>query len=389
MQSFHINSGHFSLLGSSFFISYALMQIPVGILVHKYGVKQLLTIATFVCSLSVLGFAFSRNLYFAIIFRFLMGIGSAFGFISLLSLALNWFPNRHFGVFSGFSQLLGSIGPLLAGAPLAYITQYENNDWRIFFIGFSIFGIILGFLYFLFIQNKPKTKSKIILIEMPKKFSDCFYFLKKLQIIFIIIYTALIYVSMPIIGSFWGCLYLKTRGFSKPMAAFLSSMIWVGYSLTAPIIGKISDKVRRRKPCMAITSLVGLIGSILLLFVSSNNIYFLSTAFIFIGIAGSGQVLSFAVITENVYDHLKTTLIGINNMILMLSGAIIPSVIGAIIHSANSGRIIPTTQDFNRGLIIIPILFIICLILSAFFIKETFCRSKYEIHYLKTNKKDL
>lgn len=387
MKSFHINAEHFSLLGSFFFISYAIMQIPVGVLLYKYGVKLLLTIATFLCALSVLGFSFSYNLFFAVTFRFMMGIGAAFGFVSLLSLALNWFPNKHFGFFSGFSQFLGSIGPLVAGAPLVYAIQYANNNWRFVFLWLSISGIVLAFLYLFFIQNKPKTKNQIIFLERPQKFTNCFSFLKKPQIIFIIIYTALVYVSMPIIGSYWGTLYLQARAFSKPIAALLSSMIWVGYSLTAPIIGKISDKTRRRNPSMAVTALIGFIGSMFLLFIPYNNVYFLAMVFIFIGIAASGQALSFAVITENVPDHLKTTMIGINNMILMLNGAIIPSIIGAIIHPDYSGKMQYSVADFERGLIIMPILFIICFILSVFFIKETFCRSKFEIHYLKTNKK--
>lgn len=382
INSFHINAESFSLLGSSFFISYALMQIPVGILVHKYGVKVLLILATFICSLSVLFFSFSKNLVFAIIFRFIMGITAAFGFISLLSLALNWFQSKHFGFFSGLSQFLGSIGPLIAGAPLAYMTKYYN--WKEVFLWISIFGLILSFLYVFVIQNKPKTKDKVVFLEYPKKFADCFLFLKKIQIIFIIIYTALIYVSMPIIGSYWGVLYLQQRNFSKSMAALLSSMIWVGYSLSAPILGKISDKIKRRNPFLIITAFLGFVGSVLLLFVNFNNFYFLAFCFILIGISSTGQSLSFAVITENVPYHLKTTMMGINNMILMLTGAIIPFIIGLIIHP-NGSLHKYSIIDFERGLIIMPVIFILCFIISLFGIKETFCRSKYEIHHLKIN----
>jgi len=386
INSFHINAEHFSVLGSSFFISYALMQVPVGILIYKYGVRLLLIIATFLCSLNVLGFSYSTNLYLAVFFRFLMGIGAAFGYISLLSLALNWFSSKHFGFFSGLSQFLGSIGPLLAGAPLAYATLHVNNNWQLIFRWFSIFGLILGFAYIFFIKNKPQKKDQIVFLEHPKKFSECFFFLKKLQIIFIITYTGLVYVAMPIIGSYWGVLYLQARNFPKPLAAFLSSMIWLGYSLTSPIIGKISDKTRRRNPCMAITALIGFIGSIFLLFIPSNNIYFLFFVFISIGIASSGQILSFAAITEKVPNYLKTTILGINNMFLMLCGAIIPSIVGAIIHPDGSNKMLYSTADFERGLIIMPILFIFCFFLVIFCIKETFCRSEYEIHYLKKHK---
>jgi hypothetical protein len=72
----------------------------------------------------------------------------------------------------------------------------------------------------------------------------------------------------------------------------------------------------------------------------------------------------------------------------MLCGAIIPSIIGAIIHPDKSGKMMYSVTDFERGLIIMPILFFICFILALFFIKETFCRSKYEIHFLKINKKN-
>ena len=386
MSSFNINTEHFSLLGSSFFISYALMQLPVGIIVYKYGVKRPLVISVFLCAFAVLGFSFSNNLISAVLFRFLMGVGSSFGFIALLSLAINWFSSKNFGFFSGLSQLLGSIGPLLAGAPLASIVTKSDNHWRIVFISLAVFGIFLAIIYAFLLQNKPRAKNKIIFLEQPKKILESFAFLKKIQVIYIIIYTALIYVSMPIIGSYWGTLYLQTRKFSKPMAAFLSSLIWIGYCLAAPIIGKLSDKVRKRNPFIIASAAIGFIGSACLLYIPTNNTYFLATIFILIGISGAGQALSFVVITENVPKHSRTTMLGINNMILMLTGAIIPSIIGVLLQSDLPSKGVYTQVGFEKGLTVMPIIFIICFFLALFGIKETFCRSKYEVLHLKPDK---
>ena len=78
---------------------------------------------------------------------------------------------------------------------------------------------------------------------------------------------------------------------------------------------------------------------------------------------------------------------GFNNTFQMLFAAIIPSFVGAIIHTEKHIKILSyVTKDFTKGLSIIPILYLISFLIAFLGIKETFCRSQHEVHHIKTKK---
>ncbi|WP_235206122.1 MFS transporter [Coxiella burnetii] len=119
----HLTPESFALIGSAYYIAYAIMQIPVGVLADKFGVKLIMIFAVLVCAVATWLFAQSTGFGFAFFSRFLMGFGSSFAFICLLVIAVTWFPRRYFGFFAGTSQFIGTMGPLLAGGPLVFFSQ--------------------------------------------------------------------------------------------------------------------------------------------------------------------------------------------------------------------------------------------------------------------------
>lgn len=379
-----INAEQYSLIGSSFFLIYACMQIPVGYCIDRIGVKLSLIGASIIAALGLLWFSFAHSLSNAIITRFFMGFGAAFGYIAILSLALNWFPKKHFGFFSGLSQFLGSVGPILAGAPFALILHQSGGNWRAILFTLSLIGFALTVLIAFFVKNKPPSATHIIHIERSSNQGHkVMRLLKNVKLWFIVLYTAGIYGSMPILGTFWGVLFLQARGLAKTKAALLSSLIWVGYAVGSPIIGKLSDQTRRRLPWIRITALLGAVSTVVLLFAPIKSDWVLGFVFICIGLSATGQSLGVALMAESVYSHVQTTMMGLNNMVVMLFGAIIPSISGAIIHTANhvvkDGVTYYSEADFVKGLVLMPILYVIAFLLSIFGIKETFCRSQFEV----------
>ena len=382
MNAFHINAEEYSYIGSFYFISYALMQIPIGLLINKFGVRKLLILASFTCSLSVFWFALSNSFISILFSRLLMGFASSFAFISLLALALNWLPKKHFAFFSGFSQFIGSLGPFLAGAPFAFLLQKMYNNWHLIFLYLGIVSIVITFLIMFFVKNKPRLKNQIIFLETPKSLkTELIYIIKNKQIWWVILYTCFIYVSMPILGTYWGVLFLQNKNFDKATSAFLISLIWIGYAIASPIIGKISDMIKRRILPIAISAFIGTSASLLLLYYPTHNNIFLIILFFSIGVASSGQALSFALARENVRSHAQTTIFGLTNMLLMISAAIIPAFIGAIIHQEHhSSHLNYMPSDFIKGLTFMPILYFLAFLISIFCIKETFCRSQHEIY---------
>ena len=87
MQAYHINATVFGNLAAFYYYAYTPMQLPVGILMDRYGPRRLLTFACLACALGSYLFAHAFHIELAQIGRFMVGFGSAFAFVGVLKLA--------------------------------------------------------------------------------------------------------------------------------------------------------------------------------------------------------------------------------------------------------------------------------------------------------------
>lgn len=383
VEGLNINIEQFAIIGSGYFLTYAFMQIPVGILLDRFSFRVLVTLAAGLCAFGTLCFAFSQGFMSAFVSRLLTGLGSSFGFVGLMVVTLNWFPKKYFAFMLGWGQFLGAIGPLVAGVPIALLLKSVHGDWRFIFLFVAIFGFILTGLIGVFLKSKKKDPDAIVFIDKTtsiiRQIKEVF---ERPQIWWTMAYSSLLYVSLPLIGAFWGTAFLESKGFDKPTASLITSMIWIGLAIGCPFIGKFSEKYKRRIPFFALCAALGVISSLFILFGGVINKYFLGFLFFIVGFAGSGQSLSFAVIAENAPKKLRATALGMNNTSIMGVASIIPPIVTFIIKHYTTGNKI-TLQAFEKGLIVIPICFIVALIISLLGIKETFCRQQRELHIIK------
>jgi MFS family permease len=386
MKDLDIQAEKFALLGSAYYLTYSMMQTPVGILIDKYGVKILLTIACLIANIGVFSLALANNFYTALLGRFLLGFGSSFAFVSLLVIALNWFPREHFGFMTGLTQFLGSIGPVLAGAPLAFALDVFDNNWRLILFYIGIFGITLNFLILFFIKTTPAGKQQQIIFVTPEEplWSKIKELLKNRQVWITVLFAGCIYSSVPLLGAFWGTSFMQSKGLDRSKAATIVSLMWIGLAIGALTIGKFSDVIKRRKTPLMLYSLLGILSSGLILFWHTHNALSLSIVFFCIGFSAAGQSLSFAVISEHVPRKLHATAIGLNNTFVMFFGFLIPPVASYFIQSATPGQgTIYTESAFEYGLSIMPIMYLIAFFLCLIGVKETFCRQQHEIFTLE------
>lgn len=377
----------FSFVGAAYYITYAIMQIPVGILTEKLGARLVLSVACLICSLGVFLMVTAQGFTAAFISRLAIGFGSSFGFVSLLVVALNWFPRKHFGFLCGLSLFLGAIGPMMAGAPLAHLVEHLEGDWRRILLWIGILGLLLSLFLALFMRSKPMhLEQRIIFITPHVRLRDQLYeMMKNLQAWFVVLCSSFLYVPLATFAAYFGTAYLQSRGLAKTDAAFAISMVWVGYAVGNPLIGKLSDKVKRRTPFLVQFSFLGCVVSTYLLYFAPTNLTVLSILFLLLGLATSSQGLSYALMIEHTPKKQHSAALGFNNAAGVFLDALIPVMIGFIIQAAVEARgtISPTPSAYLGGLTAIPILYGLSGILALFFLKETYCRNQHEVEKLE------
>jgi len=380
IQELHLSVEQFTFLGSAYYLAYCLMQIPVGILADRFGVKKIMIFSTLTCALATLFFALSHNFALALCGRFLMGIGSSFAFVCLLVIVSNWFPKRFFGFFAGLSQFVGAMGPMIAGGPLVFWLISSHVSWRFALISVGALGVVLAILSLLFVKDKPRGRQgSLLLLSKNELILARFKSLLKIKQVWVVgIYSASIYVSISVMSALWGTSYLEAVGLSQTSSAYMISIAWVAYAIGCPVFGFLSDITKRRKPFLIICAVLGLVSTSLILYGGFASSAAYEVLFFTLGLAATGQNIGFAAITEHASPDSRASALGFNNGLIFLLIVVVPLVISYLIclsNGSSNAQNLPM-HSFIFGLSVLPIVYFIALVISCFFFKETYCRPR-------------
>lgn len=172
------------LVLSSFFLGYAIMQMPGGILADRFGAKRVLLIAVIVWSIFTGLTAIAWTLSAIVVIRFLFGIGEGGFQPSASKLITTYYPENERSKV--MSVMLSSGGIMSMLVPIISAVLLISIGWRAIFIIAGIIGVIIFILYWRIIpkddinvsgetkgeQDAPKVKEIIgKLFKMPLMWS--------------------------------------------------------------------------------------------------------------------------------------------------------------------------------------------------------------------------
>lgn len=132
---------------------YAAMQIPVGLLVDRFGPRRVLLSGVVLLSAGQLAFAFSSDFGPALASRAVLGCGDAMTFISVLRIAARWFPAARNPFVAQLTGLAGMGGNLVTTVVLAQALHSEG--WTPTFTAIALLGVAVFALVALFLRDSP------------------------------------------------------------------------------------------------------------------------------------------------------------------------------------------------------------------------------------------
>ncbi len=375
MSDLHINAYQLGIMSGFYFYTYAFLQIPSGMLFDRFKPRVVISTSIIVCSLGVLAFAYSPNLYVSILARLLMGAGSAFAFLSVLVVSADLFENKYFALLVGVTQMLAAIGAMMGQAPLGRLVLMIG--WRHTMVILAIVGFILS-VFILVCVNYTRKKHAPNEHNMLKNLKKIFV---SRQTWMIGLYAFLMWAPISAFASLWGVPYLiSVFHLSYTTSTFVCSFMWLGLAFTSPVLGYWSTRIGRRATPLALAAFIGFLsfGSIILFHLT--GIWLIIVLIFIAGAACSGQALSFSLITENNPVNQRATAIAINNVAVVLPGVIFQPLIGKLLMvlSGSSNRAPQELMHysglvFRESLSIILVGYFIAAICAFWFIKETYC----------------
>ncbi len=358
MTQFSIDATQFGFIAAVYYYGYAGMQIPVAFLLDRFGTRQVICFFAILCGLATLLFTYTNNWYLACLSRFLVGAGSAVGFLGVSKVLSQWFPRTQYTRMIGYSFTVGLLGAIYGGKPISLLI--EHYSWQQVALCLALLSLLIGVAAYLVLRSPDKS----VQTEQSTEFK-LVYFKSLLcsPALWVLALANLFMVgSLEGFSDVWGVPYLmKAYSIDKSEAAELISLVFVGMLFGGPILAALSKRCGN----YVVISLCGLCMAaafLLLLFMSSNYHWWsLAALFFVIGVLCCYQVIVFAAGSELVAAQYLGVTVAFLNCINMLGGSFFHTTIGYVMDFfwagewSTAGVKVYSLSAYQNALLVIPV----------------------------------
>ncbi|MGY4175003.1 MFS family permease [Bradyrhizobium sp. USDA 4518] len=123
-----LGTADLGLLTSVYFLVFAAAQIPVGILLDRFGPRRVQSVLLLLAAVGAGLFAVSTGFLSLLIARAMIGLGVAAALTAGLKSIILWFPRERVALLNGYMVMLGSLGAVTATAPVEHLLAWMG--WR-------------------------------------------------------------------------------------------------------------------------------------------------------------------------------------------------------------------------------------------------------------------
>jgi sugar phosphate permease len=144
----------------AFFFTYALLQIPAGWASDRFGARKMLTIYILLWSMMTLLMGFAASLTGIMFARLAFGVAQAGAYPTSGGVIRRWFPLHRRGIASACVSFGGRLGGTLA----PFVTMFlilQLGNWRTVLMTYAILGIVVAFLYWWVVRDKPALHPNV------------------------------------------------------------------------------------------------------------------------------------------------------------------------------------------------------------------------------------
>ncbi len=163
-ERFDINATRLATFTVLQLVVYAGMQVPVGVLLDRFGSRALLLCGLVLMTAGQLGFAFSESFGVAVVARAVVGAGDAMVFVSVIRLVTAWFLVRQAPMVTQLTGLSGQLGAIAAAGPLSYLLNVFG--WTLAFALTSSLGVVMLVGVLALVKDSPYRREEVVAIKL-------------------------------------------------------------------------------------------------------------------------------------------------------------------------------------------------------------------------------
>jgi MFS family permease len=153
-----LNAFDLGLLTSVYFLSIAVVQLPLGTLLDRYGPRTIQSLLLLLASIGALVFALAEHFLALLLGRALIGLGVAVALMAGFKAIVLWFPPQRLALANGWLVMLGALGSLTATGPAELIVQ--GIGWRGLFTVLAALSALAALVVLLAVPQHPSEYSQ-------------------------------------------------------------------------------------------------------------------------------------------------------------------------------------------------------------------------------------
>ncbi|MGA0394458.1 MAG: MFS transporter [Rhodospirillales bacterium] len=316
------------LLSSAYFVAFAIFQIPLGVLLDRYGPRKTEAALLIFAAAGAALFAVSTTFSGLFIGRTLIGLGVSACLMAAFKVFVMWFPSERLPFINGCQMAIGGLGALSATLPVEVMLSV--TDWRGIFIGLSLATVVSTLAVLFVVPEKPGAGSDETLKEQIDGFVAVF---KSPHFIRLAPVTICIQSAFLAVQSLWSGPWLyDVAGMDRSGVA--EHLFIIALSMVAGflILGTIAERLTRIGIRPITVNLTGMIcfmtieGVLVLQWLDTVMVQW-----IVYGFFGTTSILSYAILSQTFPKHLAGRVNVALNLLLFSASFFVQWGIGAVI----------------------------------------------------------
>jgi MFS family permease len=378
-DAFSVNATQLATAVGLYLMVYSPMQLLVGPLFDRYGARRLIVFAAFVLALScLLPVVPCTHLGFFSAGRALMGFASSFGFVGVMYLCAVWFPPSRLALLSGLTTSVGMIGAIAGQNLLAGVVNQCGWEKTWYLCAYA--GVIVTILVVYFVPKSPRgVNEKSPSQRWSTFFKNLAAVLKNKQTWIVGFGAGCLFMPLSVFADLWSIPYLMTLGITKTQAVHVVAMLYLGWTVGAPVAGFLSDYKKTRKKPLLWSSAACFVLSTLFILCNSSSVYILGACLFLLGLLSGGQVIAFVASVELNDPSTKGTAVSGVNMMTMLLGGVVQTLVGHIldlVDNPTTTHHIYSSSSYRVGFGILPLALFINTCIVAFGMRECYANGR-------------
>jgi MFS family permease len=322
---------------------YASLQIPVGVLLDRFGARLLIVVGSLTMAAGQLVLAVAASLPLAILARVLVGAGDALTFISVLSVVTSWFPVRRVPLMTQLTGLIGQSGQVLSAVPLAALLH--GPGWTPAFVSAAALGVAVGLAALAVVRDRPPGAPAPPPAPAPREVVRglvCSWREPGTRLGF---WTHMAtQFSGMVFALLWGVPYLVAgQGFTTGEASLMLTLLVVSGIVAGPLFGEFTARhpLRRSWLVLAVIGTTIAVWTVVLAVPPPAPRWLLALLVIVLALGGPTSMIGFDYARTFNPGHRQGAAVGIVNMAGFAASLTVSLAVGVVLGLAGPGGYTP------------------------------------------------